>query len=250
MIPESPTSYIKQVFVHAVNVYSGISLVVALVIPFLPLSNQVTILGFSFFAATAFLIGGYYAWREMVHRLPKAANLSITCQNVIITGNGSRAGVPLSPMVFKINLDILNSGEDTAVIHDFKCVDIQMKNSLLSDKPVKTQLVTVPGYNVIVDLPYHLAGRQRVSNIQYQIEVELKAQERIDFASRLHELTTYRIFLSYTFDGIDRVLHNESIVIDGSFLDYKRERLGEWAGSPHLHDLFVAAARDRVVLDS
>lgn len=235
--------YIKQTAKHAVNLFSIFSLFLALVIPFLPLSDALKLIGTSLLAVIAVLGAGYFAWREAIDQLPKAADLSIKCDNFIFGPTSSSRGVPHSPMRFSIILDAINQGEESAILRSLEVTKFIMKNEVLGSTPLKPELNlrNFPHANRQIHFPYTIEGRQRLPNLEYQVFVELKVQEPLEFAKRLNELDMYEIELSYTFDDMERLSHTRTILINGSFEDYKKGCIKEWSRTQNQHELALAA---------
>ena len=244
--------YIKQTTKHAVNLFSIFSFVLALVIPFLPLSDTVKLIGTSLLAVIAVLGAGYFVWKEAIDQVPKAANLSINYDRSVFGSTSSSRGVPHSPMRFSIILDAINQGEESAILRSLEVTKFIMNNDVLGTTPLKTKLTlrNLPHASQQIHFPYRIEGRQHLPNLEYEVFVELKVRDPLEFARHLNELDSYEIELSYTFYDRERINHTRTILIHGSFEEYKKERIQEWSRTQNQYELALAALGTMGVIDN
>ncbi len=243
--------YTKLVVKHAANTYSVLSFLAALVILFLPLSDALKLIG-TFLAVSAVLGAGYFVWKEAIDQRPKAADLSIRCDRCVFGATSTSRGVPHSPMRFSLILDAINRGEESAILRSLEVTRFVMKNEVLANTPAKTELClrNFPHANQQLHFPFPVQGRQRMPNLEYQIFVQLKVLEPLEFARNLDKLDSYEIELSYTFEDMESLIHTRIIAVSGSFEDYKEGCIQTWSSTPNQYELAIAALAAKGVIGS
>ncbi len=248
--------YIQKLIKHASNIFSVISLLVALVavlVAFLsktPIAELIKILmppdffaGFSLVGACFSIIGaGYSAWKEAVEQLPKAADLMIKSRSVSFGSKRSRSGIPISPLRFLIKLDLINRGQETALLTELNVIDFKMNTELLGNKPHTDKLyqTDLPHGRKPIQLPYPISGQKWEHEIEYEIEVELHEQEPSEFAKRLNELQNYEIDIRYIYEDMGGSSHSASIPIRESFEKFRKQMKQNWKQNKQ-YELFAEA---------
>jgi hypothetical protein len=196
--------YVQELAKHTVNVHSGVSLILGLAaILLLRLGNVANAVIITSAAFLSILVAGFYAWKEVVDKHPKTADLSIEYKSCTFGEGSSRGGIPLSPMHFLIKLDAINYGQEPAVLTDIKVVRFSPNNKLLANSPSKKEasIRDTSHSNSQINYPYAIGGGQRLPNIEYRISVNLvREMEPVEFARSLGEFQNYEIQLEYSFE--------------------------------------------------
>ena len=247
--------YLRELVKHSVNIFSLVSLILALSAFFLLwLSDGNDIVNAIIFTSAAILsilAAGFYAWKEIVESYPTSANLSVEYKSCTFHSTGTRDGVPISPMQFRVNLDAINRGQESVVLTDIKIVKFNLNNKLFENAPSKTELLLLnpPHGNNQISCPYIINGRQHIPNLEYRISVKMQALKPIEFARNLGEFQDYEIELEYSFENMDRVINSRTISVLGSFKEYRERCIKEWSNNKQQHELAVEALRALEVIE-
>lgn len=239
-------NYLRLLVRHAINIFSGASLLIAfLAIFLLPLGNVGNAIVLVVAASLSVLAAGYYVWKEVVKQFPEEADLLIDCSSVLFSTSSMSGGIPNSPMKFVIDLDAINRGEEQAILKSLEVTKLIMNNTFFKDKPQKTELVetNTPHGSNHIHFPFTIDGKKRIPNLRYTIFVELLVVDRNEFAERLGEMNSYEIELSYTFEGMDRSSYTRKIPVKGTFDEFKQSRINEWSDNENCYRLAIVALK-------
>ncbi len=176
-------------------------------------------------------LGSFGVYKQVVAQLPKPAELTIVCTSVIFTTRSSSGGIPNSPLRFRINLDLINRGEEPATLKELKVTKFNMKTVLLGSKPLdgaKLFRANMPHGRGEIHLPYIVPSLHREPSLELEIEVELLDREPLSFAKQLGNLKDFEIELDYAYEDMRRVLHSDKVLIADSFSGFKDRMIQEW----------------------
>jgi hypothetical protein len=245
--------YLRELFKHTINVFSGASLILALVAVFLlPLGSVANAVIITSAAFLSILVASFYVWKDAINKHPKAADLSIEYKSCTFGSKGSQAGIPTSPVAFLMKLDAINYGQEPAVLTGIKVVKFNLNNKLLASQPSNTEalLLDVPHGNNQISYPFTINGSQRIPNLGYRISVAfVRRMEPIEFARNLGEFQNYEIELEYSFEDMMRKVNSHTISIQGSFEEYRKRQIKEWSSNDQLHGLALEALKASGIID-
>jgi hypothetical protein len=237
-------TYLSKLARHAINIFSGISLLLGiLAVVLLPLNSTYNAIILTGSAFLSILIASFFVWREELQKHPSEAKLSITHTFHRFGADVSQAGIPKSDVKFTIGLDAINHGKQIAVLRSIEVTKFEMNTDILGKKPTKTQLLLTnhPHESRQIYGPYNIEGNKRLPNLEYQIWTSFEPGERKEFARRLAEFRNYVLELQYTYEDMSRTSHTDSIRIEGSFKEFRDGRINDWKNNPALHELALIA---------
>jgi hypothetical protein len=138
--------------------------------------------------------------------------------------------MPLSPIRFSIDLDFINSGQESAVLYGFKVTKFDMNTELFGRQPLRWKLYVTnhPHAHRDLSFPCTIPGGYREPSLRCEIEVELYEREPIKVARLLAHLQTYHIELEFTYEDMGRNSHNSVIIIQESFADFQQRMIQDW----------------------
>jgi hypothetical protein len=229
--------YIKKLIGHATNVFSIISLLLALTTLFFPLDSITKISLTGLFAILSFLPAGFYVWKETMEKLPKVADLVIECKSVIFGGGGWSGALPLLPLKFRITLEFRNRGEEKAKLTRFQVTKCYLGTDLLEyNKNVIKLHETSPNIpRSQISLPYDIPKRDWRSLV-CELPVELQQKDPPKFAELVKGLQVFEIEFKYEYEDMNGDSHSGSLIIRESFEDFRQTVLQQWIQSQQ-HEL-------------
>lgn len=247
------TKYLRELAKHTINVFSGVSLILAFVaIILLPLSDVANAVIITSAAFLSILVAGFYVWKEAIDKCPTTADLSIEYKSCTFGSGGSRGGIPISPMRFFIKLDAINHGQEPAILTGIKVTKFNMNNKLLANQPssIEMLLSNMPHGSSQIIYPFTVDGSKRIPNIECRINVNLvQPLEPVEFARNLGEFQNYEIELEYSFEDMSRTINSRRILIQESFEKYRQERIKEWSSNEQQYKLALEALKALGIID-
>jgi hypothetical protein len=186
-------------------------------------------------------IAGFAVYQEVVKKLPKIAELSIT-HRLAKVGASAYSEMPLPPILFTVTLDLINRGQETATLVSLDMARFTVNTDLIDAKPVRKRIHKRDPSQMggALQLPYNIGPSHRETNIVYEIEVRMPSLDPLSFARRLGELQDYEIDLQYEYEGLDRTANRGVIEIRESFDDFKKHVIENWRRCKR-YDLIVEA---------
>lgn len=223
--------YIKSLIRHTVNVFSLLSVMLALAaLILIPLNEVMNAIVITTAAFISILFAGYFAWKEINDKLPQKGDVTLKCTSSMLTTRGITNGIPLSPVYFKIELDLINHSDEMVTLFKVSITEFQHNARLLGSQPKDYKLTKFnPNYGSIpIGFPLEVPGRSRDASLQLEIEVSFNERVPLQFAKRLGELNTYFVKLEYIYQDLDRNAYTRDIEIHGTFEEFKKGTIQGW----------------------
>jgi hypothetical protein len=203
---------------------------------------------------TSFVIANFSAYRDLLRQSRKMpADIKLKLQSFSFGWSGWQGSMPISPLRFRIYLDIQNTGNEPGKLKSVSVSQFQMSTSLLGNQPEKLS------WHKESDDP-HQAGRKIVFpcliepgewnvRIRCDLQVELCETDPMELAKRLCELDEFLIELHYEYEEFDGICRQKTLPIRDTFSRFRKHIIQEWR-SHDCHELVYVAVGIESLLET
>ncbi len=169
---------------------------------------------------------------EQSSNLHKSTNKGPLSINVISSHAGPGAwnqGEPLSPFQFVIKLDLVNQSPKPVILKSFAISAFEVPHERLNQNLPLGRLFFIENSNKfpINIFPHQIPG-EYFGLIEYQIKIQFDDRKRLKFVPDSDAFQNYTIKLNYEYHDITRVMYTDSILVEGTFEEFKDAWLEQW----------------------
>jgi len=200
----------------------------------------------------SFALANFLAYYELYLRtIKKPADISMIVKNTEITWTSWGGHTPHSPILFRIEMDVRNEGDEQAKITTATVCEFALNSSLFSNKPVATDwFQLIAGTNMSgsrIDFPYLISAREWHTAFRCSISVNIEPVSAEELSKQLTELRSYYAKICYTVKDFDGKTKEKTISITGDFEPFRKKIIRQWQQSGQYQYVFNAIDLDKIL---
>ena len=152
--------------------------------------------------------------------------------------------VPKDRPWFYVLMYVRNQGDERGRIIDARLSDFSVGTDLLTDRLSLSWDYRPRGSSRWEDLDWSrdILGAGAWWEVRCFVYVKLSERHAPKFAARLHELDSYEMIFSYSYEGFSGASGSASLRVEGSFAHFKDRIVSEWKDRQY-QDLLLASGQ-------
>jgi len=128
---------------------------------------------------------------------------------------------------FTVDFDFINNRDEVTILNRPEIIVLKTNSDLLSNKPAAIRFKHFPGSIKSWLFPYMLEKKSRIL-MRCEIDVVITNNDPMHFSEKLNSLKSYEIEFQFTHEDMNASTFVETIIIDGTYDDFKKEVLNFW----------------------
>jgi hypothetical protein len=135
-----------------------------------------------------------------------------------------------SKVYFTIDFDFINQKDEIIILDRPEIINLKTNSDLLNNKPAEIRFKHFPDSIKSWVFPYTFEKRSH-NLMRCEIDVVITNNDPKYFSERLKSLKSYEIEFQFSYEDMTASPYTETIIIDGTYDDFKEEVLNYWKGN-------------------
>jgi len=132
-----------------------------------------------------------------------------------------------SKVYFTIDFDFINQKDEIIILDRPEIINLKTNSDLLNNKPAEISFKHYPDSIKSWVFPYKFEKQSR-NLMRCEIDVIITNNDPKYFSEKLRSLKSYEIEFQFSYEDMTASPHVETIIIDGTYSDFKDEVLKFW----------------------
>lgn len=223
--------YIIKLFKSAANIFSIISLIIALLACVLPIDFSAKTHIISLLASICFIYAGYKVWKKdkkSSENIFKISHSDPSFRPHAFLGDGHID----NKSNFTIDFDLRNLTDQSIFFYCPEIKSLELDGDLFSNAP--TSINFKKPFNSIspIIFPYTVEKNNR-ETIRCEINMPLLVTDKLAFAEKLKNFNKYTIIIQVSYEDMAANKQTQTFKLNGNFDDFKKDIIDFWKEKKH-----------------
>ena len=202
----------------------------------------------------SFVGANFIGYRELLRRAEKKpAQVRVQKRSVGWGSGGSAQGIPINPFICRIHLDVKNEGDEPGRLNFISIDRMELGTTFVSNQPSRVlwhKESDNPNQGSIpITFPYAVEAEAWNIRLECRIETTFLVTSPDEWAKQMSDLREFSIGLSYEYETFSGEQHRGTLVVQGSFTDFRKSVLKGWLTNKR-YDLFSTAVDIDSLIDN